>query len=117
MTAMFPDLDAAAVLAATEARWDTSGALPVPRPGWLACPVCRHDVVQPRWWRFHTRDDSPTIRGRCDVSIKCCACAAVWPHGVALDDRTYARMTRSRRRPRERIGWREAQKLLAADDP
>lgn len=107
-SAMFPDLTADEVLAATAARWDTAGPLPVPHPGWLACPVCRYHVLQPRHWRFHIRDEA-TIRGRCDVSFKCCACAAVWYHGVALDKHTWARMSGGRNR---QIGWRAARQIL-----
>lgn len=118
MTAeLFPDLPADEVLAATAARWDTDGPLPVPRPGWLACPVCRCELVQPRYWRFHLRDGA-TVAARCDVSVKCTACAAVWIHGVALDAKTHGRMVRltgGRRRGRDaHIGWREARQLLAA---
>lgn len=115
MNGLFPGYDVEAVLAATATYWDTSGPIPVPRPGWLACPVCRHRTVQPRYWRFFRRPHA-TIPGRCDVSFKCVGCAAVWTHGVALDDDTYIRMTTSRKRPPNgRIGWREARQLLDAE--
>lgn len=109
---MFPDLTAEQVHEATAARWDLSATLPVPRPGWLACPVCRVRQVQARHWRFFRRRGA-TVEGRCDVSFKCIACAAVWTHGVALDEATYTRMTGSRKRPVSgQIGWREARRLL-----
>ena len=110
---MFPDLDAGQVAAATAARWDLSGPLPVARPGWLACPVCHTDGVQVRHWRFHERSATPTVRWRCDVSMKCCDCGAVWVHGVALTDEAW-----ERREPKVTtlIQWRRGLKLLEERD-
>ena len=110
---LFPDVPLEDVLAATERRWDTSRALPVPRPGWLACPVCRGEVIQPRFWRFHERDGRPTTPWRCDVSFKCCDCAAVWIHGVALPAETWA--GRPNQRVNRQIQWRDARRLLEED--
>lgn len=110
---MFPELDAEEVLVRTRLRWDLSGPLPVPVDGWLACPVCRFEQVQVRFWRFHVRSDiGHTVPHRCDVSFKCTGCAAVWIHGVVLDEHTHTRMARARKRPNSQILWREGKKML-----
>jgi hypothetical protein len=83
--------EAARVLAETDRHWDLSGDLPMPRPGWLKCPVCGAADPVIRFWRFHTRPPGATLRRRCDVSVKCSACAAVWPHGLAIDEATWNR--------------------------
>lgn len=116
LAALFPSLTAGQVHAATAARWDLSGALPVPRPGWLACPVCGCETVQPRFWRWHVRSGGPTVVGRCDVSFKCCDCAAVWVHGVAVPD-GHVVAPEMRRRLNRQIQWRDARKMLEADMP
>lgn len=82
------------MLAATDTYWDCTGPLPVPRPGWLLCPVCGSAAVVVRFWRFHTRPDGATVPRRCDVSVKCAACAAVWPHGIAIGEDTWSRRFR-----------------------
>lgn len=107
---LFPDLDAGQVLEATSARWDLSGPLPVPHPGWLVCPVCGGTSIQPRFWRFHERSGKPTVRGRCDVSFKCTLCAVVWIHGVALDVDAWER--RKPTRVNVKVHWREARDII-----
>ena len=112
---MFPDLTADQVLDATRTRWDLTGPVPTPKPGWLACPVCSCDVVQPRWWRFHQRTGSPTVPWRCDVSFKCTSCAHVWVHGLVLDADAWARRADARTTGRH-ITWRRARQLLEQGD-
>lgn len=111
MTNIFPGLTALEVEAATAAKWDKSGPLPLPLGEWLACPVCSNGTVQARFWKFHTRESPTNMPGRCDVSFKCCSCAAVWCHGVALDRETFKRMITGRN---NRIEWREARQILEA---
>lgn len=106
---MFPNLDADAVLAATADHWDLSGPLPVPQGDWLACPVCRAADPQPRWWKWHKRTARPTVRERCDVSMKCTACAACWTHGVAVPTAYFQRYATHVGR---QIHWREARRAL-----
>lgn len=106
----FPDLTAAEVHAATAARWNTTGPVPVPHDGWLACPVCRTDRPQPRWWRFHQRTGA-TVPWRRDISFKCVSCAHVWTHGVVLDQDAWGRRARPRETGRH-IGWRDVRDLI-----
>lgn len=113
---VFPAMGADEVLAATRERWDLTGPLPVPLADWLVCPICGHDQVQPRYWRYHKRSGDPTVPYRCDVSFKCCSCAAVWVHGVALDAQTWAARPNPRLTGRQ-IHWHEAQRLLNPSDP
>ncbi len=80
------EFDANEVLRATSEYWDLSGPLPV--PWWhvqLSCPVCGYSTTTIRWWQTHSRPDS-VVRHRVDVSMKCCRCAAIWMHGVAVPD-------------------------------
>lgn len=84
---------AAAVLAATDRHWNTSGPLPEPAGDWLACPVCRGPWLI-RLWRFHTRPGAPTVPWRCDVHLKCRECAHGWWHGVALSEAAWERRPR-----------------------
>lgn len=102
MPDIFPDLDVAAVDAATAAHWDLSGPFPVPRGDWLACPVCRSTAVQGRTWTRIVRV-THKVTGRVNVSFKCTQCACAWTHGVAVPE-DYAR--RFRRRPNEHLDWR-----------
>lgn len=108
---LFPELDPDQVLAATVRRWDLDGPLPVPRPGWLCCPVCGCSVVQPRYWRWHVRSGAPTVAGRCDVSFKCCDCAAVWVHGVAIPEGIFE-TRKLRGKLTRQIHWRDARVML-----
>lgn len=71
------------VLAATDVMWDLSGPFPMPRDD-IRCPVCRCDALMIRNWKYHVRPPHATLRWRCDVNLKCCACAAIWTHGVAV---------------------------------
>lgn len=106
---MWPELTADEVLAATHAKWDLSGPLPVPAGGWLACPVCRDGRPQPRYWRWHRRAGKPTVPWRCDVSFKCVDCAAVWTHGIAVDEQYYRS---NATKPGRMITWREVRDVL-----
>ena len=113
--AVFPELGADEVLAASHSRWDLGGVVPIPREGWLVCPICGTPDPQPRYWRFHERSGEPTVAYRCDVSFKCLSCAMVWVHGVALDQDAW-----NRRPPRlgiRQIHWRDAQRLLEPEEP
>lgn len=105
-----PGLNASDVFQATARFWDTSGVAPVPTGDWLKCPICQ-SAVQVRWWRWHERPQGHTIRYRCDVSIKCAGCAAVWLHGVALDVKAWARRPFPREDRRE-VKWRRVRPLL-----
>lgn len=98
------------VLAATAVHWDVSGPLPLPIGDWLACPVCRSPKVLIRFWRYHERSAQPTVPHRCDVSMKCAGCAAVWIHGVAIDAEVWAR--RKPKRLNVLIHWREGSRIL-----
>lgn len=110
---VFPDLPASEILVATYRMWDASGPLPVPRPGWLRCPICGTERPQPRYWELHQRTGDHAVFCRCDVSFKCVLCAYVWVHGVALDEETWTRMRgQVRRHRRSQIGWREAKTML-----
>lgn len=104
---MFPELSPEEVLAAVQARWDLSGPVPVPIGDWLACPVCRAVDPQVRHFRFHRRESA--IPWRCDVSVKCTSCSAVWTHGVAVTEEMYTRRDTPAGRD---IPWREARDLL-----
>lgn len=91
-------------------RWDIDGVLPVPLPGWLACPVCRAEEIQAREWMFHVRKGSHANPYRCDVSFKCCDCSAVWWHGVAVPQAMF-----DARKSAARIDWRRARELLTQE--
>lgn len=80
------------VLRATLEHWDLTGpdGLPRPRGGWLHCPCCGVSLEPViRYWQFHIRPGTPTVPWRCDVSMKCRACAALWVHGIALPESAY----------------------------
>lgn len=100
-----------AVLAATAKHWDTSHAVPYPRPGWLVCPVCRDPNPRLRWWRFHQRAKSRTTPYRCDVSWKCIACACVWMHGVVLPADAWEHRP-APWRDGQTIAWRHGRRYL-----
>lgn len=108
----WPDLSADEVLAAVEQRWDLSGAVPVPRGEWLACPVCRAGQPQPRYWKWHMRPSGATLVWRCDVAFKCTACSACWIHGVAVPRDYYERHVPKRNRRMHKVGWRKARRAL-----
>lgn len=105
----FPDLSAEEVHAAVAAKWDLSGPLPVPRGDWLRCPVCGSDAMQIRHWFWHARDHA-VIPWRCDLSVKCAACSAVWLHGIAVPADYYDR--HSERSHKRLIGWRDGRRML-----
>lgn len=105
----FPAPTAGDVLAATDEHWDLTGPFPVARGGWLVCPVCRTGRVQTRHYRFHTRSGTPTVPHRVDVGFKCCGCACVWEHGVAVS-RDWYQANKPRRSGK--IPWRQAEQML-----
>ncbi len=105
------------IVARVAARWDLSAPLPVPRPGWLVCPVCRAPDVIPREWRIGARNlprgaELRRLPYRVDVSFKCLDCSLVWWHGVAVSE-TDGRRFGSRSGARV-VHWREGVGLLRA---
>lgn len=79
------------VLAKTEEHWDLDGPMPLPKGDWLRCPVCRGEEVIPKRLNYHTRPEWATVPRRCDVVFKCCDCAMVWQHGIALSEEHFRR--------------------------
>lgn len=100
----FPALPAEQVHERVAARWDLSGPAPVPYPGWMACPVCRCEQIQIRWWKWHVRPPKATVPWRCDVSIKCTDCSALWTHGIPVPEDVFSRCARNLRRT---VAWRD----------
>ncbi len=102
------------IMARVAARWDLSAPLPVPRPGWLRCPVCRAPDVIPKEWRtIRIREPAGhRFPFRCDVSFKCLDCSAVWVHGLPFDDVSGRRLAGGDG-PRV-VHWREGVGLLRA---
>jgi len=88
-SALFPDETPAAIGSAIGAWWDTAGPLPVPRRS-IKCPFCG-GAAYPRAWSIyrlteHRAEYRHRLAWRCDVSIKCHTCAAVWAHGLAITE-------------------------------
>lgn len=106
---MFPDLEPDDVHRRVDAKWDFTGPLPVPKPGWMRCGFCGSDVIQARHWKRHERRGG-TVRYRCDLSVKCCDCSAVWIHGIAVPDEWWHRYKHLF--PGARILWRDGLDLL-----
>jgi hypothetical protein len=85
---LFPDATPAAIAEAVAAWWDVAGPLPIPRAP-IACPVCA-GIAYPRAWTVYRlgepkrAEDSHRHPWRCDVSMKCHRCSAVWAHGLAI---------------------------------
>jgi hypothetical protein len=104
---IYPDVDEEEVHRVTAEHWCFDLPFPTPRGQWLSCPVCASARVQGRTWTRRVRVGH-TITGRVDISFKCTSCAAVWTHGVATPDAYAARF---RRRPNERIDWREVRDI------
>lgn len=90
------------ILEQVRERWDLD-PLPTPRGGWLACPVCRSDRWQIRYWRTHIRPGEHRVKHRVDVALKCTVCSGVWAHGLAIDEATFDRL----RAHGEWIWWRD----------
>jgi hypothetical protein len=80
-------MDSASILARQALRWDLDADLPVPRPGWMRCPVCASGDLLIREWRIGPRvpAERHQLSHRVDVSLKCLDCSAVWWHGLAVD--------------------------------
>lgn len=85
---LFPDATPAAIADAVAAWWDTAGPLPIPRAP-IACPVCA-GVAYPRAWNVYRLPTPGKVAHshrhpwRCDISMKCHRCSAVWAHGLAI---------------------------------
>lgn len=111
------DDSAEAITARIAERWDLLAPLPVPRPGWLKCPVCRAVDVIPREWRIGTRNlpRGAALRRlpwRIDVGFKCLDCSTIWWHGLAVTET--AALRRLVPHGTRVIHWREAAGLLRA---
>ncbi len=92
--------------------WDLSGSLPVPVPGWLVCPICSSGDLLLREYRIGRRNEPRgaelrRLPYRCDVSIKCLDCSAVWLHGIPLDEATGHRINPTADSVKV-VHWREA---------
>lgn len=57
----------------------------------MRCPVCQSREVITKKYNFHSHLKERTIPWRVDVTMKCCDCAAVWLHGVALSEDDFRR--------------------------
>lgn len=93
-------------------HWDLTQQLPLPKQ-WIKCPVCRSEEVIVRYWKFHVR--LPIVASlsphRCDVSMKCKQCSAVWLHGVVITKEYYDERPKS-----GNITAREGRKILDITD-
>lgn len=102
----FPDVDVEQNVAEV---WDFTYTVPYPKIQ-FACPVCRHDQILAKDWKYHKRTDTGSAHPyRCDVAFKCTRCSHVWWHGVRVPKEKYL--------GGKKIFWRRVKQAIAKGRP
>lgn len=111
---LFPDAWQTGRAARAVDKWDLTFPLPVPRfrP---VCQACAEFPLMIKDWKFHMRDRTGSeTPWRCDVRMKCPACAYVVSFGVVVTEDYYQQVS-SLFTPRlgRYVSWREGKRVLA----
>ena len=110
MKSLFPSYKEEEVIRRVKQAWDLSLDFPMPKFD-LRCPVCGSFDIQARNWQFVFKD-SGGCKYRCNVSLKCTYCSAVWIHGIVIPEELFRRHVKENEHQTRLYHWREVKEWL-----